>query len=507
MLKIAFSYLKQNKLIVSIIFLALFLRLFGITHGFPYIFHPDEPTIVRSALGVRFFPNPKHFDWPHLYIYLNYFVYMSFAAFREGLEIISLKSFASAIFPIIWDDTLVFYLITRIFTATLGALTALPVYLAGKKLFNERIALLGALSMTLLPFSVHHSHYSLTDAPMTFLVAWVLYFSACILTDFSLKNFIKAGFFVGLAASTKYNGGLSALLVAVAFFVYFLGKNPPFPQIIKNSYKPITSAIFALIGFLLGTPFALLDYKTFSRTDGPKGAYWQFTNVGSRSFSSQVSQFFSAFLDKFPSDWSFVFVILFVFGLVLFIHKILSKKISIFQIQALTLLYPPALAFLFYVSGFSKNRSHYYMMAYPLIALSIGWVAAEITKSLSKKAYLFVLTLIFIVPLGMSLKNSIAFARTDTRILALQWYQDNLSILEQKTYKIYYDGSDLDLTLPPLAKKLPEKTSKFEYPFVLFSFCDKVKIQNTPDFIISNFLRRGDPICIYKIPSQDDLQK
>ena len=63
MLKKTFS---QNKYLFLILLLGLVLRVLGLRHGFPFIFHPDEPTVVRSALGVRFFPNPGHFDWPHL---------------------------------------------------------------------------------------------------------------------------------------------------------------------------------------------------------------------------------------------------------------------------------------------------------------------------------------------------------------------------------------------------------------------------------------------------------
>jgi len=85
---------KQNNwFIFFIIVLALAVRLAGIEHGFPFIFHPDEPTIVRSALGIRFDLNPKHFDWPHLYIYLNYFLYMAFAKFRNFVLSIGLNSF------------------------------------------------------------------------------------------------------------------------------------------------------------------------------------------------------------------------------------------------------------------------------------------------------------------------------------------------------------------------------------------------------------------------------
>ncbi|HOM77580.1 MAG TPA: glycosyltransferase family 39 protein [bacterium] len=530
MLKRIFS---QNKLLIGILFLGLFLRFLGITHGLPYIFHPDEPTIVRSALGVRFFPNPKHFDWPHLYIYLNYVLYMAFSLFRRILEVVGLKTLGSSVLPIIWTEEAVFYLITRAFTALLGTLTTIPVYLSAKKLFSAnyllskdmdkqdlskswlsrffnqsvplKIALFSALAMAVFPFHVHHSHYSLSDVPMAFFVAWVLFFSAHILDSASLKSFLVAGFFVGLSASTKYNGGLSALIVAVAFFLHYLTKKPVLSEILKNSYKPLLSAFMALFGFLLGTPFALFDYKTFSRTDGPKGAYWQFTNVGSRSFFDNITQFLVSFWDKFPSAWSFPFVVLFILGLLLMIRSFFSKKsflITRLQLKPLIFLYVPSLVFLFYISGFSKTRSHYYMMAYPLIAVIVGWACAQITDFLPKNKSLVLLFFIFIFPFLMSLESAITFARTDTRILASNWYEE----FSPPNYFVYYDGTGLDQTLPSFAEKIPKRVSDLKFPLVLVSFCEKVDIKNTPDYFIDDYFRRGDSVCIYKISSREEYK-
>ena len=80
---------KTNKTLFLLIVFSLLIRIIGDLHSFPFILHPDAPTIVRSALGVRFNINPKHFDWPHLYIYLNYFLYMIFGKFRTLIEILN----------------------------------------------------------------------------------------------------------------------------------------------------------------------------------------------------------------------------------------------------------------------------------------------------------------------------------------------------------------------------------------------------------------------------------
>ena len=138
---------KTTKALIIIFCVGLVLRLVGITNAFPFIFHPDEPTIIRSALGVRFNLNPGHFDWPHFYIYLNYFIYMVFAKLRDLLSILNLKDVVYFTFPIIWDDKLIFYLITRIITALFGTLTIIPMYLTGKNLFNKKIKIIQPKSL------------------------------------------------------------------------------------------------------------------------------------------------------------------------------------------------------------------------------------------------------------------------------------------------------------------------------------------------------------------------
>jgi len=42
-----------HRLLLLILLGAVLFRFLGIMHGFPFVFHPDEPTVVRSALADR----------------------------------------------------------------------------------------------------------------------------------------------------------------------------------------------------------------------------------------------------------------------------------------------------------------------------------------------------------------------------------------------------------------------------------------------------------------------
>ncbi len=510
---------KINKPLVSILFLALVLRLVGINHGFPFIFHPDEPTVVRSALGVRFYPNPQHFDWPHLYIYLNYFLYMVFAKVRTLVEVLNLKSFVVSFLPIVWNDDLVFYLLTRCFTAMLGALTVIPIYLTGKYLFGRKIGLLSALTLAIFPFHVWHSHYSLPDVPMIFFLSWGLYFSARIVFEENLRNYILAGLFVGLSASTKYNGGLSAIAVLLAHVLRKGIRNWKFTSLkdLWLYFKGLViSGFCSVLAFFMGTPYALLDFKTFIRADGPKGALWQFTNVGKVAFLEQLKQFLTIFWDKLIEDFGFTFVLIFVL-LVFWWGFKLYKKGEYNVNKQITFLIVPALCLLFYVSGFSKNRSHYYMVVYPFVAVLVGYFTNGLLRRAEFKVLRSILVVcIFSVPLMLSIKGSLAFAGGDTRIDLYTWMLAHVT----PTDRLIYDGDDL----VPILREFPDnKIEKSKHVGVM----DFVKSQgylitavekdesisvfdgrvplsvltlDNPLWVVTPKFKRGPEIWVYSLP-------
>ena len=466
--------------LLVIIVVGLTLRLTGIQHGFPFIFHPDEPTIIRSALGIRFEANPKHFDWPHLYIYVNYFLYMIFGKFRSLLEVVNLKGTFLNIFPLIWNDDLIFYCITRCLSAILGGLTAIPVYLAGKKFFGRKAGILGALAITLMPYHVWHSHYSLGDIPSVFLLSWGIYYSSLIIKSSDRKNYILAGLFIGLSASIKYNGGLTAIMVPVAHFLRIFWDNKgrdkvkEFHKIFINKSdinNLILSGVSAFLGFLVGTPFALFDFKTFSRTDGPQGAFWQFTNVGSVNSYQHFDKFISESFGRLLNDTGFVVMPLFFIGLFYVLFRLIKKKIEEKDIY-LSFIYIVSLSLIWYLSGFKNNRSHYYFIVYPYLALIFGYFITWIKekgwgkdfnlelKNRSKKILSLFPILLFLPLFIMAVNNAKRYYMNDTRTSLYRWILENGGTDEVAVYN--------DSTLKEVFKYLGMKSTKSLESFGLY---------------------------------------
>jgi len=437
-----------------IFILGFLLRVVAINYGYPFVFHPDEPTIIRSALGIRFEANPKHFDWPHLYIYFNYFVYMIFTKIRALFTPVTLS--------ILWDDSWIFYPLTRLVSALFGICTIFPLYLAGRDVFNKKTGIFAALALAVIPFHVVYSHYALVEAAMVFFLSWGVYFTSKILItkyqSMPIKYYVLSGLFIGLAASTKYNGGLTAVMVPLATLLSLLAtkKTKNIKEFLikflslENFKDWSVSGFFALLGFLIGTPFALFDYDTFTRTDGPKGALWQFTNVGSVSFIEQVNGFFYNIGIRVSTNMGHTVIFGFVIVFLLLLYKLIKPKalkyISDNDVSILSFLFIMSFGLLWYVSGFKNDRAHYHFISYPFIILIFAYFVNLLTKiKVFYVSNLFVL-LSFLIPLVMSANLSFKYYNGDTRIDLYNWLKNNPEYAKQP---IVYVSSELT----PIFKK------------------------------------------------------
>jgi len=390
---------KDRKILSLIMLLGILLRLYGIFHGFPYIFHPDEPALVRSGIGIRFQINPHHFDWPHLYFYVNYFLYSAFAYGRDILVSVGLKATISNLIPLLWNDKLIFYYLSRILTSAIGAITVVPIYLAAKELFSNKAGLMAALAVTLTPLLVIYSKLALPDIPMLFFMCWYIYFSSKIYKNATTKDYILAGIFLGLSASTKYHGELSFIyIVLIHLYKYRLNLN--------NFLNLLLTGLFSIIGLLIGSPFILLDFNTFIRHDSPQGALWQFTNVGNVSTTLQIKAFLNYFSIQSAENSGYYILYALIANILITMLLIIIRKTNE-NTKKLIFLYIPAITFIYIISGFSKNMPHYYFIAYPFLILGFSYLSKNMLDYIPQRALkILILIMIFIPMLLISIKKT-----------------------------------------------------------------------------------------------------
>jgi 4-amino-4-deoxy-L-arabinose transferase-like glycosyltransferase len=248
----------SRTLLVLILAVGAALRLWGLQFGLPHPFaRPDEEVIVDVALGILRDPNPHFFDWPTLFIYLTAAAYaVLFAVERAVGGAITGGTVAKAAF----EPAL--HLVARAISASAGIATIAVLYGAGRELFSRRVALIAAAFLAVAFLHVRDSHFGVTDVPATFLTVCAFWAALrCATRGVTLERAAFAGALCGLAASTKYNCGLILLPAVVAV----LGKTVwNRPQSIERAVRAIVVLLlFAALAFLAGTPYALLDHRTF----------------------------------------------------------------------------------------------------------------------------------------------------------------------------------------------------------------------------------------------------
>lgn len=506
MLKAMSKFILNIFLLISIIFLAFVVRVISIGHGYPFIFHPDEPAVMSRSMGLRFDANPGHFDWPHLHFYINYYAYSAFIKFRGLIQTLGFQDELAGAFPVLWRDPLIFYYISRFIAVLMGTFTLIPIYLSLKTFFSKNIGLIGTLIFAFLPHHVHTSAYALIDVPMTFWLSWAVYFSVQIIKSNSWKAYILSGLFIGLAASTKYNAGLFSLIVPFALLIRILEKNSKVLEI-QNLKNLIYSGIFAFLGFVIGTPYFIWNFDTFIRTDGPAGALWQFSNVGKVEFSQQLFQFYDAFSNILLNDLSVSVIILFVFSVLIAIYALFKNKnyrVLYFVI--------PALAVIFYISGFEKNRSHYFIPSYLFIVLSIASSLYYVySTKLKKEIISTVLAFLLIVPIYYSIENALILKQKDTRVLLYEYLLSNIDTKDVIIYDSNVFKPVIDKFSSNRTKKTLDKDELENFDLLLINIPseelkdfennihDKSFVKS--DYIlkkeISNSFRRGPNIYVY----------
>ncbi|MCI0696925.1 glycosyltransferase family 39 protein [candidate division KSB1 bacterium] len=360
----------------GIVTITLILRLWGIGYGLPIIYDADEGFCVSNAIRLgRGDLNPHIFMWPHFMFYLLFALYgcyfvlgYAFGAFE------SLEQFKHLYI----NDPSDFYLIGRIFSAIVSATTVWLLYYLGKRYHSKEAGLVAAAFFGLSTFHLTYSSMVIPECLMTFLVLCTAYNAYRIYEDGELKNYVLAGIFLGLAVSTKYNAFLVSFTILFAHFL-FVSKQFGCKKLHRNFGRLILAGGLSLAAFFIGTPFALLDYRTFLK-DIAFTTVVTHPEIVSGSFGMAALNYIRLFF--FPDGWIYTlnFIGVFIIAGVIYI-LVRHKK------QDLLMFIFPLLHFLFFTEKtIGDLRLRYLIPMLPFFYLFgavftvdfIEWVASKV---------------------------------------------------------------------------------------------------------------------------------
>lgn len=256
--------------LIFIIFIAAIFRLYGLNWDQGHHLHPDERAIVMFTTPLSFPSSIKEFmsetsPWnPHFFAYGSFPIYL--------LKIVG--NLASTFNPLYLTYGKI-NLVGRFSSAIFDIGTLIVLFLLGKKLFNSKIALLGAFfyGVSILPIQL--SHFYAVDTILTFLVLSTLYQSIRLYEKPTISKSLLVGFFFGLSLATKISAiallsAIGAVLIVDLLLIFL--KNPHRPHVWLPHLPKFLKRLFAdgliitfitIITFILFEPYALLDSKTF----------------------------------------------------------------------------------------------------------------------------------------------------------------------------------------------------------------------------------------------------
>ncbi len=210
--------------LAGVVLLALAIRLPGLTWGLPdsthlFSYHPDEYHSLRGLFSFVLAGdlNPHFFNYGSLYLYLVLVVVLLLhpgAALTAWAEQIATGQAGPLLREWMLDArlvSLVASLVTVYVVARMG-----QVCISRTK--STIVPYLPAALFALAPLSALTARYGTVDATQALFICLSLYFSVLLFTRPTWKTALWAGASAGLAASTKYNGGVvlvAPLLAAI----------------------------------------------------------------------------------------------------------------------------------------------------------------------------------------------------------------------------------------------------------------------------------------------------
>lgn len=250
--------------LAGILLLATALRAWNLGDALPFVYHPDEPSYVITSQQIWRSGdlNPHWFHFSSLLFYLNALAYLPFAWLGPVLGVIPS---AEAIAPPVQVAMGVtrapmpeVVLLARGVSLLVGVGTvALAFATARRWTARTGLALLAAGLLALAPTAVKFSRLVTPDALVTLFVLAALFASLRVLREGRARDYLLAGLCVGLAASSKYNGILAVVSIVAAHGLRFGAGS-------VAQWRLLALAAFAVVaGFLLATPYALLDWPAF----------------------------------------------------------------------------------------------------------------------------------------------------------------------------------------------------------------------------------------------------
>ncbi|MGE5618759.1 MAG: ArnT family glycosyltransferase [Sphingomonadaceae bacterium] len=434
--------LSRHWAIVAILLVSLALRLWNGSWGLPGLLHPDEHRYIGPAtmMVARGDLNPHYFENPSLMIYLTALLF--WALTEHSIAFHTADQFFNLCIPDPRGDFLQMVALRGV-SALAGTLTVLVVYLTAMELKRERsFALASAAFLAVSLLHVRNSHYGTNDILATLFLAASFLFAVRIFTVGRPRDYLMAGLLGGLGASTKYNAGIFAVAIVGAHLIRTLEMRGGSRW--RHLLLP-TCGLVSLVAFLLGTPYALLDCRSFLAGFMAQSGYGASPWYGQEAESTAM-----AFLESVAQGFGVIPLLLAAAGALLAMRR--------HPMQTLLLLSTPLTYFLF-MSGQRLFFARFAIPLLPYLAVLAGYGIVSVGRVLGsapggRAVPLLLLAVALLQPTLFSVRHNLLLGEVDTRVWTAAWIDERLpkdSSLAMESYahldvKFGWKGHQLENT-------------------------------------------------------------
>ena len=218
-----------------------------------YHFHPDETTLIKSALGPIDPLAPELTSYGTLPVYL-------LRGVLELNRIIRGRDFKNQESP---DEVRYVYLTARLLAVLISCLTLYLVWLLGVRWFGELTGLFAVFIVAVAPLAIQLAHFYTVDGLFTLLVLAAVYSLLNALEKDNLRWFILAGLFIGLSGAVRMIG----LAVGLLLLAGLVARDRQLKAVLS---LPLWMAgVAAVLSLLVLQPFLLTNWELIFQEGSP----------------------------------------------------------------------------------------------------------------------------------------------------------------------------------------------------------------------------------------------
>ena len=390
--------------LAAILLGALAIRLYGVEHGLPFIYHSDESQhFTRYAVAMFGGDlNPHYFQNPATFTYLVYF-----ALKLHGFEDIAAQYLA---------DPTEIYEIGRLVAVALSLVGVAAVYAVGRRLWGtfEGVVAAAVLAFAFLP--VAYSRYALTDVGVLFAIALAAYAMVRIHEDGARRYYAFAGLGLGLTVAFKFTAGLILVPILVAIVLRALKEERTLRELAIGT--GIVAGVSVLV-FFVTNPYFVLDLDE------------ALDELRSQRFSANEEKLgqidenpFSFYLSTLTWGIGWGALAAAAVGLVWELRRN--------RVRAILFALFPLLLFLYLGSDAERYFARWMMPAYPILALFAGVAVAGVARAISPRGAVraavvaLLVALIMAQPIVANIHTGGVMRKADTRELARNYMLEEL---------------------------------------------------------------------------------